>query len=210
MQYHYSGKRFFAFLITLMAIASCASSPPPRSGFLADYSNLKPDRYGNPHLLWWEKPDFDWKRYRRLMLDPIVVVYHPEAKNKEIRPDDLKRLTDEFRDAVLSELQGNFPVVDTPGPDVLRVRAAITEIIPANPALNVLTTAVAFVPLDMGGAAIEAEFIDSSTNEVMATMVERKLGTPLDLKSGFTSLGHARASFKLWAAELKQALEIGP
>ena len=203
-------KTLLAFVVAIVVLAGCASTPPPQSGFLADYPDLKPDRYGNARLLWWEKSDFDWKHYHKLMIDPIVVYYHPKAENKEIRPDDLKRLTDEFRDVVITELGENFPVVNTPGSDVLRVRAAITEIIPASPALNVVTTLLAFVPLDMGGASIEAEFIDSMSNERVAAMVELKLGTPTDLKSGFTSLGHARASFKSWAVELKRALETGP
>lgn len=199
-----------ASLVAVVVLVGCASKPPPRSGFLANYPDLKPDRYGNEQLLWWERPDFDWKRYQKLMIDPVVVYYHPKAKNKEIRPDDLKLLTDEFRDVVIAELGESFPVVNTPGPGVLRVRAAITEIIPASPTLNVITTALAFVPLDMGGASIEAEFIDATTNQRMAAMVELKLGTPTDLSSGFTSLGHARASFKTWATELKRALETGP
>lgn len=210
MQHNQFVKILLASLAAVVVLAGCASTPPPRSGFLVDYPDLKPDQYGNPQLLWWEKPNFDWKRYQKLMIDPIVVYYHPKAKNKEIRPDDLKRLTDEFRDVVIAELGKSYPVVNTPGRDVLRVRAAITEIIPASPTLNVVTTALAFVPLDMGGAAIEAEFIDSMSNERVAAMVEIKLGTPTDLKSGFTSLGHARASFKSWAAELKRALETGP
>lgn len=209
MRHHPFVKILLASLVAV-ALAGCASTPPPRSGFLVDYPDLKPDRYGNPRLLWWEKPDFDWKRYQKLMIDPVVMYYDPKAKNQEIRPEDLNRLADEFRAVVIAELGSSFPVVNTPGRDVLRIRAAITEIIPANPAVNVVTTLVAFVPLDMGGAAIEAEFIDSMTNERMAVMVERKLGTPFDLKSGFTSLGHARASFQSWGAELKRALETGP
>lgn len=209
MQHNQFVKILLAALVAVVVLSGCASTPPPRSGFLADYPDLKPDP-ANPRLLWWEKPGFDWKRYQKPMIDPVVVFYHPQAKNKEVRPDDLKRLTDEFRDVVIAELGKSYPVVNTPGLDVLRVRAAITEIIPASPTLNVVTTALAFVPLDMGGAAIEAEFIDSMTNERVAAMVELKLGTPTDLKSGFTSLGHARASFKSWAAELKRALQTGP
>ena len=210
MQHNPFVKILLISLVAVVMLVGCSSTPPPRSGFMVDYPDLKPDRYGNPRLLWWEKPGFDWMRYQKLMIDPVVVYYHPQAKSKEIRPDDLKQLTDEFRDVVIAELGKSYPVVSTPGQDVLRVRAAITEIIPANPALNIVTTALAFVPLDMGGAAIEAEFIDSMTSERVAAMVELKLGTPTDLKSGFTSLGHARASFKSWAAELKRALETGP
>ncbi|MBU1727536.1 MAG: DUF3313 domain-containing protein, partial [Candidatus Omnitrophica bacterium] len=68
-----------------------------------------------------------------------------------------------------------------------------------------LSAAAIGVPLDMGGAAIEAEFLDSETGERLGAIVDMKLGTPLDI-SGFTSLGHAKGAFQRWAKELKQAL----
>lgn len=192
-------------------LGACATpAPPPRSGFLNGDPALRADRYGNGNLLWWEKPGFDWKRYKYVMLDPVAVSCAGAAKDKPLDSVEVERLADELRAAVAAELQDDFPVVDQPGTDVLRIRAAMTEVIPASPALNVVTTVLAFVPLDMGGAAIEAEFIDSVSNERMAAMAERKLGTPFDVKSGFTSLGHARAAFRAWARELKHALDTGP
>jgi hypothetical protein len=92
----------------------------------------------------------------------------------------------------------------------LRIRAAITDVAPANPALNVVTTAVAFAPLDLGGAAIEAEFLDSMTGQRLAAMTERKKGSVTNLKGGFTELGHARSALKEWAVELKLALQTNP
>jgi hypothetical protein len=108
---------------------------------------------------------------------------------------------------VVAELADSHPVTNESGPDVLRVRAAITDVVPAKPALKVATTLVAFVPLDLGGAAIEAEFIDSLSGERLAAMVERKKGSPTDLKGGYTELGHANIALREWAVELKQALK---
>lgn len=203
-------KILMAPLIAAALLAACATTPPAQSGFLSDYSALKPDKYGRPGLLWAEKQGFDWKTYRKVMLDPVVVYYHPQAGSKAIQPEELARLATYFREAVIAELQGTYPVVTAPGPDVLRIRAAITDVVPASPALNVVTTAVAFVPLDLGGAAIEAEFLDSTTGERLAAMIDRKRGSSLDLKGGFTELGHAKAAFKEWAVDLKKALQNNP
>jgi hypothetical protein len=82
--------------------------------------------------------------------------------------------------------------------------------VPANPALNVATALVAFVPLDLGGAAIEAEFVDSVSAERLAAMVERNKRSPKNFKGGFTELGHARTAFQEWAVELEQALKTHP
>jgi hypothetical protein len=203
-------KRLIAPLAVAALLAACSTTAPAQSGFLSDYSALKPDKYGNSGLLWAEKQGFDWKKYRKVMLDPVVVYFHPQASSKAIQPDEVAKLAMFFREAVVTELQGAYPVVNSPGPDVLRIRAAITDVVPASPALNVVTTAVAFVPLDLGGAAIEAEFLDSMTSERLAAMVDRKKGSSFDLKGGFTELGHAKAAFKEWAVDLKKALQTNP
>lgn len=199
-----------SILLTLALLGGCAAAPPEVTGFLADGWQLRPDKYGNAGPLWAEKPGFDWARYRRVQLDPVLVYYHPRAGSKAIQPDELKKLAEYFREAVVSELADTYPVTSESGPDVLRVRAAITDVVPANPALNVATTLVAFVPMDLGGATIEAEFIDSVTGERLAAMAERKKGRPTDLKGGFTELGHARGAMHQWAVELKQALKARP
>lgn len=197
--------------VFVMAFAGCATVPP-KSGFLSDYSKLHEDRYGKKSLLWWEKASFEWRKYRKLMLDPVTVHFHPEAKPRQIEPEAVNELTDYFREAVEKELAGEYFIVTTPGPDVLKIRAAITEIIPANPAVNIVTTLAVFVPLDMGGAAIEAEFLDSQTHEVLAMMVDKKMASPVDLRfyRGFTTMGHARGAIEAWAVELKKALKTNP
>jgi len=195
----------------IMILSGCASAPP-NSGFLSDYSKLHEDKYGDRSLRWYEKDNFDWRQYNKIMIDPVVVYLHPKAKYRQIDTEALKKLTDYFREVVEEQLAGEYSIVTTPGTDVLRVKVAISEIVPANPAINIVTTVAVFVPLDMGGAAIEAEFLDSETGELLAAMVDKKLGNPLDPKfyRGFTTMGYAKASFEAWAIELKKALKSNP
>ena len=197
------GSCLFAMIVALMFAAGCATAPPG-SGFLKDYSQLQTDP-DDESLRWWEKKGVDWKRYKKLMLDPVVVYLHPEAKNRQIEPDVLKEMTDYFRNAVIEEVQDAYPFVEAPGPDVLRIRAAITDLIPANPFVNIITTAGVCLPLDMGGASMEAMFLDSTTNELLGAVVDSKKGTPVDI-NGFTTWGHAKGAFKDWAELLKESL----
>ncbi len=201
-----------ALLFGLITIFSGCAGTPPNSGFLNDYSGLTEDIYGDRSLRWWEKTDFNWKQYQKIIIDPVVIYYHPKAEYRQIDPEAVTNLTDYFREVVEEELADEFQVVTEPGPDVLRIRAAITEVVPANPAINIITTAAVFVPLDMGGAAIEAEFIDSVSGEVMASMIDKKLGNPIDPRfyRGFTTLGYAKGAFSAWAVELKEALMTNP
>lgn len=190
--------------IALIFAASCATAPPG-SGFLKDYSKLQTDP-DDESLKWWEKEGVDWKRYKKLMIDPVVIYFHPEAENRQIEPDVLKELTDYFRTTVIEEVKGAYPVVDKPGPDVLRIRAAITDLVPANPFVNIITTAGACIPLDMGGASMEAMFLDSTTNELLVAVKDSKKGTPVDI-NGFTTWGHAKGAFEEWAELLKESLQ---
>jgi len=192
-----------ALLVTFVT-SGCSTMKTPKSGFLQDYSEFQVDPK-DKSLLWYEKKGTDWKRFKKLIIDPVVVYLHPDARNRAIQPEALEKLTGYFKETVVKEVEDEYPVVDTPSPDVLRIRAAITDVIPVQPVMNVLTTAIIGLPLDMGGAAIEAEFLDSETGERLGGIVDMKLGTPLDI-SGFTSLGHARTAFQQWAKELKQAL----
>jgi Protein of unknown function (DUF3313) len=193
-----------------MVIAGCASNaPPPMSGFLGSYDAFAADPR-DPSLLWWERENFDWTRYKGVILEPITVFYHPESVGSEIRPEELLKLTEVFREAVVEAFGDDYSVTDLPGGDVLRVRCAITDVIPVRPALNALTSTFAMVAVDVGGAAIEVEFLDSVTGERLAAGVDQKLGSPVGGVSGLTRLGAARAAFRDWALELRAALETNP
>lgn len=198
----------FIFLVVLsfFQIAGCAAKQATPSGFMEDYSALKPLPEDN-QMLYYEKPNVDWQRYTKLLLEPVRVHYSPEAKKPDIPPEELQGLAEEFRTTVMEAVQDAYPVVDTPGPGVLRIRGAITDVTPTNPLVNIATTAAVLLPLYMGGAAMEAELLDSVTNERLAAIVDRRKGSPLDIVGGFTKWGHARAAFKKWAKDLREALD---
>lgn len=198
---------FTVVALGLMALTGCATAPV-RSGYLGNYEGFMPDPK-DKSLLWWEKADFDWRHYRQILLDPVRIRIAPKLE-RQFTSEELNALTEYFEKTVHDALGQKYPVVNEPGPDVLRIRAAITDIDPSNPALNLLTTAVVFVPVDMGGASLEAEFLDSVTGERLAAMVDRKTGTPIQLAGGFKRLGHAKAAFETWAEELKIALDTNP
>lgn len=200
--------RQHAVSLCVVLAVGCASPVTP-SGFLGDYSTLKP-LSEDPAILYFEKPNVDWKPYAKLFFDPLVVYYSPDARNRQIDPAELNKLTDYFYRAVVDAVKDAYPIVSKREPGVLRIRAAITDLVPASPAVNVVTTAAVMIPLDMGGAAMEAEFLDAVTNERLAAIVDRKKALPLSPRefiAGFTTWGHAKIAFDRWAKELRQALD---
>jgi hypothetical protein len=100
------------------------------SGFLGDYSKLAAvaDRPGT--MLYLDKSG-DYRAYTKVMFDPVEVILVPNPEYKGIQPDALKRMTDSFLSAFSKSLAPDYQVVAAPGPDVLRVRMAITGVQPA-------------------------------------------------------------------------------
>lgn len=204
-------KRFGALvvlLIGLIGLHGCATAPVP-TDYLGHDIELGPDPE-DTSLLWWEKPGFNWHQYSKILLDPVSIQIDQKTVARKFDSEELGALGKEFKNAVVEKLKPEYPVVNSPGTDVLRVRAAIIDIDTCNPAINLATTVAVFVPLDMGGAAIAVEFFDSITGERLAAMVDRKTGTPLQLIAGFSRFGHARAAFHQWSAALKLALMNNP
>ena len=218
--------RTLVLLVSIGAITGCAStqgvsvenaSGGPQaavdsqslSGFLGNYTGLEPDPTDDS-LLWYEVDDFNWLNYRGIMLDPLVIFFSPQAENRQIETDQIQALADYFTEAVKAELGDDHPIVDKAAPDVLRIRPALTDVKPANPAVNVVTAVALPVRFDLGGAAIEVEFLDSESGERLAAMVDRKAGSRMKAWQGFSKWGDARASFRQWAKELKVALETNP
>lgn len=198
---------FYIIAIALFLPLGCNTTHPVApSGFLKDYSALKPLPEDHK-VLYYEKPDVKWNTYKKLLVDPITVYYHPDAVNRNIQPDELKKLTDYFYDEIIKALGDAYPVVDDPGQDVLRVRVAITDIIPTNTVVNLVTAAAVLMPLNMGGASMEAELLDSVSNERLAAIIDRRKGTPLNVVQGFTKWSHAKGAFRYWAHELRKALD---
>jgi hypothetical protein len=159
------------------------------AGFLSDYSKLQPAPDGSQAMV-WRKPGVDFKIYTKVLVDRLNFFYHQDAEYKGIDPTELKALADYFHEAFVKDLGTAYPLVNEPGAEVLRVRAALTDIIPNKPAVSVVTLVVPYLTFaDLGTSAvakggpgsnfyvgsttIEVEFLDSITNEQVAAYVDR-------------------------------------
>lgn len=157
---------------------------------------------GDDSLLWWEKPGFNWHHYSKIMFDPIRIRIDTKKVEEKFDPEELAAFSSDITKSVIEKLEPEYPVIETPGTDVLRIHAEIIDIDESNPVINLATTVAVFVPLDVGGAAISVELFDSITGERLAAMVDRKTGSPFQLVGGFSRFRHARAAFDQWAEAL--------
>ncbi len=192
-------------IISLGSVAGCATQQAAESGFLGDYSQLKPDpafdgarRYQNP-----AKP---LKQYRKFMLDPVVVHFAPNAEGTAISPGELKELADYFHDRAVEELSKRYQVVHKPGPGVLRLRVAITGIEETTPIMNI-HPAMKISGIGLGGASMEAEAIDSRSGERVGAVVDSRQGSRASIGAGLQTFGHAKEVMDFWVERFIKNLD---
>ena len=193
------------------------------SGFLGDYSGLVPDAK-NGDLLLYEKDPNVLRKYNKFIFDPVTIYLLPEARDRGIDPDDLERLAKYFHDAVTDELKksGRYEIVTTPGPDVLELNAAITNVEPTAGKTNAAVkgaaaaASVATVPgislavprLSVGRVSIEGEMVDSTSGERQVAFVTGKGGRRwFSGLSGFKKWADIEAAFRSWAKNFRQRLD---
>lgn len=132
------------------ALAGCSSVQPTRSGFFADYDSLAP-LDGDTDVLVASAANVDWRRFDSFVLEPITV----DARATAAAPDEVAALRDDFAVHLRDELSVCLRPTDGPGPNTLRIRAALTDVDDASPWLNVPTLLLLGLPLDNGGASAE-------------------------------------------------------
>lgn len=174
-------------LSTLLISGSAWAEDNPatqNSGFLKDYSQLQPakDREGVRIFI---NKTADYSAYTKIMFEPVQVYLTPNPDYKGVQPDALKRMTDGFLDSFRGALTPSYQLVHEAGPDVLRVRTAITGVQMTNPALGVTD----FIPVkalfNLGRKATgeapmvvemsaEMEVLDADGNTLILAAASRK------------------------------------
>lgn len=175
----------------LGASQGLAAEKPQFSGFLGDYSKLKPVAgTGMIYNYTYVKPNTDFAGYTKFLIDAITIFPNAAAKFKGINANDAALLEKYYHDAMTKALTGaGYQVVEEPGPGVVRIRAAFTDLVPVNPVLNTATTIIPQMRLlsgvfdlatgsnlFVGQVGIEAEFLDAQSNQVLAEDVAKEAG----------------------------------
>lgn len=190
---------------------------PPVSGFLGDYSDLHPHP-DKKLMLVYRKHAGVLAGYDKYLIDPVLVYFHDEAKGVGVDPQELAELAGFLREAVVEALSkgGGYQIVDEPGPGVVRLRGAITEVVPVDPKKNIgasvagMATGVGLLMprVDLGKTSIEAEFLDSETGERLVAVVAEKKGKRFGGKiKGAKTWGDVKAAFKKWSKDLRKRLD---
>lgn len=185
------------------------------SGFLKDYSQLKPGKKGQALFVYFN-PRADWSRYNQILIAPVTVGLGP---SHELGEQEQQILSSYYYHALQTNLSKNFTLATQPGPDVMTLRAALTDATTATPVLrtisvvipqarllgavkNMATGSYAFV----GSAQSEGEVLDSLTGETLAAAVDRRSGGISIKNADVWEWGDAENAMDYWAQRTDQRL----
>lgn len=205
----------WSIALLALLLAGCATTTQTRSveksGFLGDYSMLE-EGEGDEALLLYVDEGADWASYDKVRIDSVTI-WTSEA-TEDIEEEDAQVLSDHFYNALHEQLSKIMEVTSTPGPNTLRLRAAITGGEDAAVVGNVITTVVPQLRLlaTLGGlatktavfvgeATVEAEITDSITNRRLAAGVDRRIGTKT-FRGMFSDWADMEAALDYWAERI--------
>ncbi len=190
-----------------------------RSGFLDDYSKLKPNPK-HPGSSDWIDQSAPLKKYNAMIIDPVTVRLGNGLIKDGARPDP--KLLDEvlvyLRNALEREFSKHVKIVKQPGEHVMHYRAAITGIKTkggvGSSAVNILP--IAFVVRTVSGRNdvrahlfMEAEYSDSLTGAPVAATMQSAAGGSLSGGSSGDArirLDHLKGVLDQWAAKAAEVL----
>lgn len=213
-------KVYIAFTISMIALfVGCAQTHQARkvgetSGFLGDYSMLKEGEKGEAQLV-YINPDADFTAYDKVIVDPVLTMCSMDSK---VPREELYNLASHLHYKIIDRLNEDYEIVQTPGPGIMRISAALTEAKKSKVGLDVVTSIVPQARLMsgvkslatgsgsfVGRASVEVNITDSNTAERLAAGVDRRVGGKA-LKGSTKAWNDVEQAFEYWADKLAQRL----
>src|SRR3970040_1910524 len=112
-------------LVAISAIALSAGTAFAASGFLSDYSKLKPVQSQTGTDLVYAVPDAAKRLavYSSVMVDQPEILFSADSEYRGMKPEDVQAIAAMMREAVQQKLTaGGYSVVEQPGANVIFLR----------------------------------------------------------------------------------------
>jgi hypothetical protein len=175
---------------------------------LSDYSLLEPGKEGQPQLRYVD-PHVNWNAYTAIFIEPVVFISDSKS---QVDPKDQQVLSSYYYNALKMHLSTVLPIVEQPGPNVLVVRAALTNVESATPGLRTISVVIPQARLlnaaqslatdsyaFVGSARSEAEIKDGGTGQTLAEAVDGRAGGMNIKAAGVWKWGDAENVMDYWA-----------
>lgn len=204
--------------IATLGVVGCSSktvAPDEYSGFLKDYSQLKEAKSpSGAEVMRWMDPKLNINKFTSVYIEPSQLYPKPQATAK-IPQQTLNGITSYYDQALKREIGKSLPLATGPGPGVIVVRPAITAVSSKTEGLH----AYEVIPIALVAAAVstasgirdqettlatEAVFLDGGSNGVVAQVVRKGTGTPLENSSQVMKADDVKKVIDGWAVDMHQ------
>ena len=180
-----------------------------------DASKLAPGPEGGAALV-YINPNVQWAKYTKIQLLPVEFW---AGSDSTVSSEDQKTLTTYFYNALNTDLQKSFTVVDQPGPDTMALRVALMDATTATPGLRSLSVVVPQLKIIntaqsmvtgsyafVGSAEAEMKLTDSANGELLvAALDKREGGGGIQAATSF-KWGDAQNAMDYWANKITTRL----
>ncbi|MDT8389482.1 MAG: DUF3313 domain-containing protein [Lentisphaeria bacterium] len=201
----------------LLIFSGCTSTYQGRkvepSGFLTHTEQLAKGKGSQAKLVYIDS-EADFSKYTKILLEPIAGYGSTKGRSiKNLDERDQKKLLNYFDAALRQELSKSFELVDQTGPDVLKLRVAVTDargskvvldtvssVIPIGIAASTVKAVATGKHLSVGDVGAEMEVLDSQNGRRLAAAVDVRVGRKYTLKfDKFSKWRTAKDAFDYWA-----------
>jgi hypothetical protein len=179
--------RIAALGACLVTASALAASDFDKS-FLDDYSKLQPRTAGEVSDLFYGAPGLFTRisGYTGVALDQPEILVSPDSPYKGGKPEDMAQLAEHMRTALAEQLtKGGYNVVNEPGPGIIYVRLALTDLemkkkkrgllsyTPVGAVVKAGSDAMkeALDKVDITRMTLQAELLDGESGELLAALV---------------------------------------
>ena len=198
-------------LLVIAALCACAGPKTERAqridvyGYLGDYTMFQKGATGRA-LYVYRKPDVDFSDYEKVLLDPVIFWWEHSNRLEEV-PEDAQILNDKLHQLLHKELSEYYQMVSAPEKNTMRMTVALTDVKKTGTYLGAGYLALASkklsetaldTPALVGEASVEIKITDAASGEMLAAVVDRRLGSG-KIEKSVSSWEDVYNIFDFWA-----------
>jgi hypothetical protein len=216
-------------LVMIALLVGCKSTKQARSveqtGFLGELTPLMQKGKEGEALLVYKNPRvalIPRGTYKKMLLEPVTLWGPPAAEHRTAPQKELQAVADMLYSLMYQSLSEDYEMVSAPGPNTLRIQAAITRADQSYVVLRVVSTIPAPMnafalgsllkdlgtgkPLFVGEASIEGKISDAQTGEILGASADRRVGKRHLDSHSFDSWDDVHQTLAFWAEQVRYRL----
>lgn len=213
-------------LILLVAAGSsplltgCAGVDPIAYAGLPSSSRLTADAQdGSGRVPYSYRPSVDWRRYGKVIIDPVVIYQGADNQFGDIPSNDRAALAKAMTTQFTTKLASWYAMTEVPGPATLRVKLTLTGAKATMPVIGTLThfdiagglyngiqTVRDREGLMSGSVSYAVEIYDSVSKQLLRAYVSKQYPSPMNVVASVGSLEAAEVGLEKGADDLMAQL----